>query len=184
MLETMICSAALRTASSHRPRYPHDSLSDPSVLGVVSANEAMLRAMNSALVIFFYRRIRNVHHWILQNHVNDVITHLKEFDVGIAQNPCYRSGTVGTPWPAFMAGCEAMTEASRGWLKDWLEKSSQKIQTAGSHAAIQIISQVWRKRDAATAADHADESGHKNKARSHEKAGSRCSWVDVLREEY
>ncbi|KAL8636767.1 MAG: hypothetical protein Q9228_005875 [Teloschistes exilis] len=182
-LESMVCSAASKTPSSCGPRIIHDISSDSSVSRIVSASEAMLRAMNSALVIFFYRRIRNVHHWILQNHVNEVITNLQEFDAGIAQNPSYRSGTVGTVWPAFMAGCEAMTEASRVWLKDWLEKSLRQLPTAGSQASIRIMCHVWRRRDAAMAAEHADESGYKSKARSHKQADSRCSWVDVLREE-
>lgn len=182
-LESMVCSAASKATSSRGPRILHNSSSDSSVSRIVSASEAMLGAMNSALVIFFYRRIRNVHHWILQNHVNEVINNLKEFDAGIAQNPSYRSGTVGTVWPAFVAGCEAMTEASRGWLKDWLEKSLRRIPTAESQASIRIMCQVWRKRDAAMAAESADESGHKSKARSHKQADGRCSWVDVLREE-
>lgn len=182
-LESMVCSAASKSPGSCGPRIIHDISSDSSVSRIVSASEAMLRAMNSALVIFFYRRIRNVHHWILQNHVNEVIANLQEFDAGIAQNPSHRPGTVGTVWPAFMAGCEAMTEASRVWLKDWLEKSLRQLPIAGSQASIRIMCQVWRKRVAAMAAEHADESGHKSKARSHKQADSRCSWVDVLREE-
>lgn len=76
----MICSMALKTAGLHKSG-SHDSATDESGMQrVLSASEAMLRALNSALVVFFYRRIRGVHPWILQVHVNDVIEALKAFD--------------------------------------------------------------------------------------------------------
>ena len=182
-LETMICSMASVDGGLSRGDSPEITAGNPSAHRLINVSEAMLRAMNSALVIFFYRRIRNVHPWILQPHVKEVIEGLKDFDLGVAKNAQYRCGTVGTLWPAFMAGCEAMTEATRAWLTAWLEKSAQKLPAARNHSSIQIMRQVWRRRDAATATEHADEARHGVKSRSQRKAQMKCSWVHVSRDE-
>lgn len=67
---------------------PSDLLSggnDPQAMA--NPSEAILRALNSALVIFFNRRIRDVHPLISQVHVNEVINALRDFDRGQAQYP-------------------------------------------------------------------------------------------------
>ncbi|KAL8790838.1 MAG: hypothetical protein Q9195_006163 [Heterodermia aff. obscurata] len=183
MLETMICSMASKNGSLH----PKDSLESTSgnsdAQKSVNASEAMHRAMNSALVIFFYRRIRNVHPWILQPHVHDVVEGLKEFDRRVAKDAHYTCGTVGTFWPAFMAGCEATAESTRTWLSSWLEKRAQDSPTTGNRSSIQIMSQVWRRRDAAIATEHSDEAPHEGRTRSQRKADMKCTWVHVLRDE-
>ena len=183
MLETMICSIASKNGGLHRRDSLENTAGNPSAHRVVNASEAMQRAMNSALVIFFYRRIRNVHPWILQPHVHEVVEGLKDFDHGVAKNAHYTCGTVGTFWPAFMAGCEAMTEATRTWLCAWLEKRVQNSPTAGNRSSIQIMSQVWRRRDAAMAAEPTDEARHEGRTRSQRKADMKCTWVHVLRDE-
>lgn len=183
MLETKICSIASKSEALHRRDSLENMAGNPDAPTSVNASEAMHRAMNSALVIFFYRRIRNVHPWILQPHVNEVVEGLKAFDHGIAKNAHYKCGTVGTFWPAFMAGCEAMTEATRTWLSAWLEKKAGASPTAGNRSSIQIMCQVWRRRDAATAAEHPDEARHDGRTRLQRKADMKCTWVHVSRDE-
>ncbi|KAF4448082.1 hypothetical protein F53441_8474 [Fusarium austroafricanum] len=46
----------------------------------------MVRALASALVIFFYRRIRNVNPLVLQDSVNDVVESLHAFDEALERN--------------------------------------------------------------------------------------------------
>ena len=183
MLETMICSIASKNGGLHRKNSLENTAGNPSAHGSINASEAMHRAMNSALVIFFYRRIRNVHPWILQPHVHDVVEGLKQFDHGVAENPHYRRGTVGTFWPAFMAGCEATTESTRTWLSAWLEKRAHNSPTAGNRSSIQTMCQVWRRRDASIAAEHPDEARNEGRTRSQRKSDMKCTWVDVLRDE-
>ncbi|KAL6158346.1 hypothetical protein ACJBU6_02465 [Exserohilum turcicum] len=107
-LEHMICSFSTQHSVSRSPSPLHgngDARPNPS-----NSSQAMLRAMGSALVIFFYRRIRNVHPLILQTYVNDVITALGNFD--LAQGTA-NDKSPGTPWPAFIAGCEAMSTSAQ-----------------------------------------------------------------------
>ncbi|KAI5360642.1 putative fungal transcription factor [Septoria linicola] len=70
-LEDMICSFAAQFV----PRSDTEEL---------APNNFMHKALNSGLVILFYRRIRQVNSWILQSHVDDVITALTAFDQAIS----------------------------------------------------------------------------------------------------
>ena len=180
-LETMICSLASKTADFHLSDLQSKSDGDGGTQTIAPPSEAMLRALNSALVIFFYRRIRDVHPWILQVHVNEVIEALKDFDRGIAQNPKYRRGTMGTPWPAFMAGCEAMTSSNRDWIVSWLEKRSSSP-AAGYRSCVKIMREVWLRREAATAAQDAEKGDHLSRKQSRKKADRKCTWIHILRE--
>ncbi|KAB8228186.1 transcription factor domain-containing protein [Aspergillus alliaceus] len=58
-------------------------------------------------------RIRSVHPSTLQSHVDEVIAALKDFDIALSQ---HKVPGPGTAWPAFMAGCEAMTPPKRDAL--------------------------------------------------------------------
>lgn len=181
-LESMICSLSSKTADLH-PSDPHNNATGESgIQKLESASEAMLRALNSALVIFFYRRVRDVHPWILQVYVNEVVDALKAFDRGIAQNPNYRSGTSGTPWPAFVAGCEAMNSANQYWIITWLEGRLKNSPTAPFRSCVEVMREVWRRRDAAVALHDADKGDDGSRNRSRKKADSHCTWVHVLRE--
>lgn len=181
-LEAMICSLASKTSGFHLHDSPSSGNGESGIRTVRPPSEAMLRALNSALVIFFYRRIRDVHPWILQGHVNEVIEALKDFDCGIAQYPKYRCGTMGTPWPAFMAGCEAMSTSKRNWIISWLEKSSKKLLTAGHRSCIDIMREVWHRRDGATATHDAEKHECNNRTPSRQKADMKCTWIHVLRD--
>ena len=162
-LEDMICSFAFKS---------------PNRRG--SANNAMLRAMNLALGIYFYRRIRKVHPWILQGHVNDVIEALRDFDQKLAQASLQGPGT---PWPAFIAGCEAMSSTSRDWLLSWMQKGSRRSASNGFTASQEVMREVWRRRDAAYAVEDANsDDSPASRAESQKEADMKCSWVDVLRE--
>lgn len=180
-LETMICSLASKTAGFHLSDSQDKRDDDGGSQAVAPLSEAMLRALNSALVIFFYRRIRDVHPWILHVYVNEVIEALKDFDRGIAQNPKYRCGTVGTPWPALMAGCEAMISSNREWIVSWLEKRSSSP-TAKYRSCVNIMREVWLRREAATAAQDAEKGDHFGRNQSRKKA-EKCTWIHILRDQ-
>ncbi|BDD56831.1 hypothetical protein MAP00_002249 [Monascus purpureus] len=155
-LENMVCSLALRGNSVSR-------LDSPESVG--RSHMHMIHAMNVALVIFFYRRIRNVHPIILQGHVDDVITSLNEFDIALAQSGLPGPGT---GWPAFIAGCEAVTTSRRDALLRWIEKGGARSGFAVFDAAKEVIMEVWKEQD------------------EHRSSSTRCgdphpTWVEVLK---
>lgn len=104
-------------------------------------SDYMLRALNAALVILFYRRVRNVNPLILQGHVDHVIQALNEFDLALvshnAQGP-------GTPWPAFIAGCEAISTTHREALLSWLKKGVSQCGLYSFSMSIDIMKEVWQ----------------------------------------
>lgn len=147
-LENMICSFDLtRTRGS-------DS----------SPNEHMLCALNSALVIFFYRRIRQVHPALLQGNVDSVISALAGFDHSLEQSP--HPGP-GTAWPAFLAGCEAITSPRRDAVLQWVEKGNAQCGFVAFTRAKEVMIEVWKRQDE-----------HKAKRRG----DAVPTWVDVVKD--
>lgn len=128
-LENMICSFDLTRARGGDNASPHDH---------------MLRALNSALVIFFYRRIRQVHPAILQGHVDSVITALRDYDNSLVQ---WQHPGPGTAWPAFMAGCEAITTPRREAILQWVEKGGSQCGFAAFTSAREVMMEVWKRQD-------------------------------------
>ncbi|KAL2670153.1 hypothetical protein Neosp_015034 [[Neocosmospora] mangrovei] len=70
----------------------------------------MLRALCSALLIYFYQRIRRVNPMILQSIIDDVILALQDYDQALKQQGLEISGTA---WPALIAGSEAESKIQR-----------------------------------------------------------------------
>lgn len=104
----------------------------------------MLSALNSALVIYFYRRVRQVSPCILQGHVTQIIDELHKWDEALARNDIIGPGT---GWPAFMAGCEAMKTEDRQSLIQWLDNASSESGFLSYSTARSIMEEVWEKRD-------------------------------------
>jgi arginine metabolism regulation protein II len=168
-LEHMICTFSVEHSVSRSPSPPQNGQTHHKIASALcsSASQAMLCAMSSALVILFYRRIRRVHPWILQGHINDVISALKDFDLANDERP---PKGAGTPWPAFMAGCEAMSSGQREWLMDWMQRGSRQSTSNGFTASQQVMREVWERMDAS----------NKNIEGGYKKA-ELCTWVYVLR---
>ncbi|RMJ09884.1 hypothetical protein CDV36_010482 [Fusarium kuroshium] len=121
----------------------------------------MVRALGSALVIFFYRRIRNVNPLVLQDSVNDVIEYLHSFDDALEQHGLLGPGTA---WPAFIAGAEAMSVRQRHHISAWLDKGFSKSGFESYRVTKEVLVEVWRRRDEA------------------EGSGDCSTWMDVCRD--
>ncbi|KAJ5819452.1 hypothetical protein N7474_005043 [Penicillium riverlandense] len=138
--------------------------------------EYMLEALNSGLVIFFYRRLRDVNEWILQSHVDNVISALRRFDESMAQQNIQG---VGTPWPAFISGCEASPGTRRKALQHWLEQAWWKTGLQSYSTAKDMMQMVWSARDQAT---DSSRSSVKNIGGKASATPAATNWVDISRE--
>ncbi|RTE84581.1 hypothetical protein BHE90_000920 [Fusarium euwallaceae] len=147
-------TASLESLESHKKHlenlvwtFTHSTPSQvggPSNTPETAPRAHLVRALNYALIIFFYRRIREVNPGILQQHVDNIIQALKEFD-----DACERDGIdgPGSPWPAFLAGCEAMSSSQREYLSGWLQKSFDKTGFTRFRTIISCMHEVWRRQE-------------------------------------
>ncbi|KAI8305953.1 hypothetical protein K4K59_011760 [Colletotrichum sp. SAR11_240] len=106
----------------------------------------MARALSAALVIFFYRRIRNIHPMMLQDSVNQVMDSLHMFDEALQKHGLVGPGTA---WPAFIAGAEATGAEQRKSFEAWLSRANAKSGWKGYGVSKDVLKEVWRQRDAA-----------------------------------
>jgi len=178
-LENRICSLSAQYSTSGELSPPRDNQNRCTTSKPTMASRAMMRAMTSALLILFYRRIRKVHPFILQAHVNDVIAALKDFD--LAQDVCDIKNP-GTPWPAFIAGAEAMSTTSRDWLMGWMQKGAMQSAFNGFTASQQVMREVWEQRDRVDKSMEKDVRSPPEQRLTGKRRKDAYSWVDVSRE--
>jgi arginine metabolism regulation protein II len=142
-LEYMICS--LNSNSRHSPNDTHDetdNLDNDTNATSTTPRTHLLRALNAALLIFFYRRIRNLHPQILQHHVDDVLTGLEEFRLALP--PSEQIIGLGSIWPAFIAGCEAIDSTRREAVIRWLDSAYASCRFPALEVANEVMRGVWK----------------------------------------
>lgn len=111
--------------------------SDTESRGVIAH---LVKAVHSALMVLFYRRIRNVHPLALQHYVKSTIQSLKEYEEKSAVSEVPNTSIV---WPGFVVGCEAMSERDREEISSWLLRSAQKSGLRSFDVARKIVTEVW-----------------------------------------
>ncbi|KAJ3467959.1 hypothetical protein MRS44_005523 [Fusarium solani] len=107
----------------------------------------MLRALCSALLIYFYQRIRRVNPMILQSIIDDVIEALQDYDQALKQQGLEISGTA---WPALIAGSEAESKIQRDQIMAWIDTRILAAGFGSYYTAKEIIEEVWARRDGAS----------------------------------
>ncbi|KAL4749575.1 hypothetical protein BDW72DRAFT_213992 [Aspergillus terricola var. indicus] len=167
-LECMICSLASRQAAPGTDITNTDNELNPA--------EHILRALNAALLIFFYRRVRKVHPLLLQHHVDAVISGLEAFRISTPVSPPSLQNTnktqdqpinLGSAWPAFIAGCEAIGAARRKAMVSWLDWAYASCRLTPIATAKEIMQRLWTRQDACLAT----------------RGEMVKSWIDLVREE-
>ncbi|KAJ4117512.1 hypothetical protein NW768_010875 [Fusarium equiseti] len=144
-----------------RSRHSVESPESPTAPGG-TPHMHMVRALASALVIFFYRRIRNVNPLVLQDSVNDVVNSLHAFDEALERNNLLGPGTA---WPAFIAGAEARGR-QRMDIAEWLDKGFSRSGFESYRSSKEVLTEVWRRRDCADGMP----------------SGDVCTWMEVCRD--
>lgn len=119
------------------------------------------RAMYTALLIFFHRRIYDLDAGMLRQEVDAV----RESLVRIQQDEAVKGdgNTATLIWPAFIAACEAVTSEAQVFFSSWFDTCFTMTGLVNASAAKQIIEMIWAKR------------------REVGRYGEMCSWPEVLR---
>ncbi|KAL4993961.1 fungal-specific transcription factor domain-containing protein, partial [Aspergillus recurvatus] len=102
----------------------------------------IVRALNSALVIPFYRRVRHVHPAMLANHVDSVVAAMDAF------YSCLGDGRIPGPgalWPVFVAGCEAINKVQREAIWELIGRGEARSGLAPYQMIKNILSKIWVK---------------------------------------
>ncbi|KAJ5986205.1 hypothetical protein N7451_010570 [Penicillium sp. IBT 35674x] len=119
------------------------------------------RAMYTALLIFFHRRINDLNPSLLQREVEAVRDFLERIRVDEAGLGGENMATL--IWPAFIAACEAMHSETQMFFSSWFEACFAMTGLITASVARQIIEMIWAKRE---------ECG---------LDGEMCNWPDILR---
>lgn len=110
----------------------------------ISPHTHLVQALNFALTILFYRRVRHVHSAILESQIDNVIVALDAFST--KQNQEIIPGP-GTLWPAFIAACEATKKEQREAIWNIVSKGEKKSGLAPFRMVKDVISEVWMMQD-------------------------------------
>ncbi|KAB8259425.1 fungal-specific transcription factor domain-containing protein [Aspergillus pseudonomiae] len=104
----------------------------------------IFRALNSALIIFFHRRVRQTYPALLEGEVEKAITSLLAFYRRLkVRDPL----GLGTLWPLFIAGCEVITHRQRESILYLLAKANLMSGLAPYKIASDLVTEVWRRQD-------------------------------------
>ncbi|KAL4779254.1 fungal-specific transcription factor domain-containing protein [Aspergillus varians] len=117
------------------PKTPHGTTEQPRAY--------MVRALNQGLLIFFYRRIHALDSRLLQPYVASAVQALKGF-----KDACVTCNVevLGSVWPVFMAGCEAISPADREFVTNWMDEAFSKTGFPRFKTIKQCMEMVWQGR--------------------------------------
>lgn len=103
----------------------------------------LLDGMQSALRIYFYRRVYDVSSSMLQPIVVSVRNWLFEYDQA---NPDHLHGSFGLMWPAFIAACEADGAELQSSFRQWFRNAAQRSGMGCISENAKFVERVWQAR--------------------------------------
>lgn len=152
-LEKGINLLLLSCISEHARNYEYESK--------VQADNPRARAMYTALLIFFHRRIYDLDATMLQREVASVRSFLMHIQRDAAGRSSDSMATL--IWPAFIAACEAVDSDSEAFFSQWFDTCFTTTGLVNASVAKTIIEMIWaRRQDIGLSKDM-------------------CTWPDVLR---
>jgi arginine metabolism regulation protein II len=103
----------------------------------------LIDAMHSAIMIFFYRRVRHVHPVTLQHCVERTVSKLERFE---AEKKTLCLANCGIVWPGFMAAAEALDEGLQDRARLLLRSCATETGMRNFDLACDLVENVWRTR--------------------------------------
>ena len=143
ILEDQICNWEPPASRSTTNNDVEDSGGDSLYASNAMIMNSIVSAIHRALIIYFYRRVRNVNPIILQEYVVKTISLLllsEEYKVA------FNLFTTGIVWPAFIAACEALSEELQTQIMGWFRKIGQWSGLRNFEIAGDADMEVWKAR--------------------------------------
>jgi arginine metabolism regulation protein II len=111
----------------------------------------LAEAIHAALMIFFYRRVRDMHFGAVQHWVKQTADHL--LTVERLKLEC-GDRSANLCWPGFIAGCEAAGAQIRQQWSQWFARSYKDSHIRMFDVARNAMERIWRAKDSSGACDH------------------------------
>ncbi|OKL63891.1 hypothetical protein UA08_00884 [Talaromyces atroroseus] len=103
----------------------------------------LVTAMHSAVIIFFYRRVRGLHPLLLQSYAEKTITSLELFEEEM-HNFCLVN--CGIVWPGFVAAAEALERDLQGRFHRLLRNCAKTSGMRNFDVAAEFLQDLWSQR--------------------------------------
>ncbi|KAF1986099.1 hypothetical protein K402DRAFT_333127 [Aulographum hederae CBS 113979] len=115
----------------------------------VQANKSIMEhsagALHAALMIYFYRLVRDVNPVMVQHLVKQVLEHLEAAEY---EKEKHSVNSAGIMWPGFIAACEALDETTFDEAVTWLRTSGTQSGIRAFDRAADAATKVWKARKA------------------------------------
>lgn len=111
----------------------------------------LAEGIHAALMIFFYRRVRDMHSGAVQHWVKQTADHL--LTVERLKMQC-GDRSANLCWPGFIAGCEATGKQMRQQCSQWFERSYRDSRIRMFDVARIAMESVWRAKDTSGTCGH------------------------------
>ncbi|THY68387.1 hypothetical protein D6C86_09391 [Aureobasidium pullulans] len=103
-----------------------------------------LEAMHSALIIYFYRRVRDTNAIALQHWVGKTIHNLLEHE---KKKNKYGDTSAYVAWPGFIAACEALDPMHREQISAFMFRAGRQSGMGMFDTASDVATKVWAARE-------------------------------------
>lgn len=140
-------SSSLSSSPSSSPSPPSGDFSGSNTNNEAADEEEdhAAQAFHAALIIFFYRDVRDINRFTLQHHVKTVKAHLLALEGRkIAQGVASAS----VLWPGFIAAAEALDHADFADLVAWMRGCADRYGLRSFDRAADVAADVWAARQA------------------------------------
>lgn len=132
------------TTCLHESPFSSPGISDPANYATESPLTHYIDAMHSAVLIYFYRCVRNIDPLLIQQLVDKAIKSLSRC-TELRQETHDPSSDIC--WPLFIAGCEALNPSTRKRVKELFVIEAARTGIRMFEMASQATVEVWTTRD-------------------------------------
>lgn len=122
VIEDLLCAWSFRRDRQNWST-PDSMANSPEEDGRDSVLEHIALAFHSALLIYFYREVKQINRLILQPLVQQITTHLVDYENSKQQNNIPTNSVI---WPGFMAAIEASGEADFARIMGWMRSCADR----------------------------------------------------------
>lgn len=122
----------------------HDDISDfSSATANLAVMPYLITAIHSAVIVYFYRRVRGLNPLLLQTYSEKTISNLEQFEQAQLE---FSMANCGVVWPAFISGCESSDSGLQDRYSRFLRRCANSSGMRNFDVAADFLSNLWNLR--------------------------------------